>query len=114
METKSFCNVVVLQTVLEEVRNRSPSIYQRIRALQNRPEKRFFVFSNEHHRECFAGNNKSETAEIAVVESDNDRNDRAIRLAASWYQKAFEFNLHHRSSYCNFTYKMILGIVKRL
>ena len=85
IETKSFCNLVVLQTVLEEVRNRSPSIYQRVRSLVNRPEKRFFVFSNEHHRDCFAGN-KSENVTVAV-ESDNDRNDRAIRLATAWYQK---------------------------
>lgn len=85
MESKSFCNIVVLQTVLEEVRNRSPSIYQRVRALVNRPEKRFFVFSNEHHRECFAGDKSVQTA--AESESDNDRNDRAIRLATAWYQK---------------------------
>lgn len=84
IETKSFCNIVVLQTVLEEVRNRSPSIYQRVRALVNRPEKRFFVFSNEHHRDCFAGNKSDNNA---AVESDNDRNDRAIRLATTWYQK---------------------------
>jgi exosome complex exonuclease DIS3/RRP44 len=86
IETKSFSNIVVLQTVLEEVRNRSPSIYQRVRALVNRPEKRFFVFSNEHHRDCFAGN-KTDDKTATAVESDNDRNDRAIRLATAWYQK---------------------------
>ena len=68
IETRAFCNMVVLQTVLEEVRNRSPSIYQRIRALVNRPEKRFFVFSNEHHRECFAGNKSDESSSSVVVE----------------------------------------------
>lgn len=88
IETKVFCNIVVLQTVLEEVRNRSPSIYQRIRTLVNRPDKRFFVFSNEHHRDCFAGSKTEDSsASVSVVESDNDRNDRAIRLATSWYQK---------------------------
>lgn len=86
IETKSFCNIVVLQTVLEEVRNRSPSIYQRVRSLVNRPEKRFFVFSNEHHRECFAGSNTVDNT-AGGTESDNDRNDRAIRLATAWYQK---------------------------
>jgi exosome complex exonuclease DIS3/RRP44 len=85
MENKVFSNVVVLQTVLEEVRNRSPSIYQRIRAQVNRPEKRFFVFSNEHHRDCFAG--AKSTSVASEAESDNDRNDRAIRLATAWYQK---------------------------
>ena len=89
IETKSFCNVVILQTVLEEVRNRSPSIYQRIRTLVNRPEKRFFVFSNEHHRDCFAGSKSDAAADSLTIsaESDNDRNDRAIRLATAWYQK---------------------------
>lgn len=79
LESKAFANVVVLQTVLDEVRNRSPITHQRIRALISRPEKRFFVFSNEHHRECFAGE--------ANEESSNDRNDRAIRLATTWYAK---------------------------
>ncbi len=79
LESSVFANVVVLQTVLEEVRNRSPVTHQRIRSLIGRPEKRFFVFSNEHHRECFAGE--------PSAESTNDRNDRAIRLAAAWYAK---------------------------
>ena len=88
IESKVFSNVVVLQTVLEEVRNRSLSIYQRIRAQVNRPEKRFFVFSNEHHRDCFAGNKSEDSASSELaLESDNDRNDRAIRLATAWYQK---------------------------
>lgn len=79
LESKAFANVVVLQTVLEEVRNRSAVTHQRIRSLIGRPEKRFFVFSNEHHRDCFAGEPSAESA--------NDRNDRAIRLATAWYAK---------------------------
>ncbi len=80
METEGFQDVVVLQTVLDEVRNRSPAIYQRVRALLNRPDKRFHVFSNEHHRETYAGDPQP-------GESSNDRNDRAIRNAAAWYLK---------------------------
>lgn len=80
LETDKFQDIVILQTVLEEVRNRSPAIYQKIRSLVLRHDKRFYVFSNEHHRETYA-------AEAVPGESINDRNDRAIRLASSWYSK---------------------------
>ena len=49
MEHNAIYNVVVLQTTLEELRNRSLAVYNRIRALIADPEKRFYVFSNEHH-----------------------------------------------------------------
>ena len=41
-------NVVVLSTVLDEVRHRSRPIYARLRALVDRPDKRSVVFVNEH------------------------------------------------------------------
>lgn len=40
-------NVVVLQTVLSEVKNQSPQLYSDLRELCADPEKRFYVFSNE-------------------------------------------------------------------
>lgn len=40
-------NVVVLQTVLAEVKNQSPQLYSDLRELCSDPEKRFYVFSNE-------------------------------------------------------------------
>lgn len=80
LETDSFQDVVILQTVLDEVRNRSPSMYQRARKLISRPERRFHVFSNEHHRETYGG-------DAVAGESANDRNDRAIRLASAWYAR---------------------------
>jgi len=80
LETEGFQDVVLLQTVLEEVKNRSPSVHQRVRKLLTLPGKRFYVFSNEHHREAYAG-------EPASGESANDRNDRGIRLASAWYRK---------------------------
>jgi exosome complex exonuclease DIS3/RRP44 len=43
-------NVIVLQTVLEEVRNISLSVYNRLRAVISDTNRRFYVFSNEHHR----------------------------------------------------------------
>lgn len=80
VETEAFQDLVILQTVLDEVRNRSPSVYQRVRAMIARDAKRCYVFSNEHHRETYA-------ADTEAGESMNDRNDRAIRLAAAWYQR---------------------------
>jgi exosome complex exonuclease DIS3/RRP44 len=50
MEHPAFKNVIVLQTALEELRNCSLPVYSRIRTLTADPSRRFYVFSNEHHR----------------------------------------------------------------
>ncbi|KAI9018441.1 hypothetical protein DFJ74DRAFT_699635 [Hyaloraphidium curvatum] len=85
IEHPSFKDVIVLQTVLEEVRHRAIAIYERVRALLGTPSRRFYLFSNEHHKATFA--------EKVENESPNDRNDRAIRKAAKWYDEHVEFNL---------------------
>lgn len=43
-------NVVVLSVVLEEVKNKNLSVYNRLRALCSNTLRRFFVFSNEYHK----------------------------------------------------------------
>lgn len=43
----NFRNVIVLQTVLNEVKNQSPQLYSDLRELCADPEKQFYVFSNE-------------------------------------------------------------------
>ncbi|ODV63917.1 exosome catalytic subunit DIS3 [Ascoidea rubescens DSM 1968] len=73
-----FFDVVIPQTVLEEVRNRSFPIYTRIRSLVRSDEKRFAVFHNDFHQDCYVYRNPSE--------SMNDRNDRAIRQFCQWFQ----------------------------
>ncbi|KAF8417437.1 exosome complex exonuclease exoribonuclease-like protein [Tirmania nivea] len=79
MEHESaFYDVIVLQTVLEEVRNRSLPLYNRLRALTKSDEKRFYVFHNEFRQETYV---KRLQGEII-----NDRNDRAVRKACSWYK----------------------------
>ena len=93
-------DVVVLTTVLEEVRRpclsspvlalsdfasptasqvrrRNSSAYTRLRALCSSPSRRFFVFANEHREETYVTATPGETP--------NDRNDRAIRTATAWY-----------------------------
>ncbi|KAI9098207.1 hypothetical protein DFS34DRAFT_102905 [Phlyctochytrium arcticum] len=79
LEHKSITDVIILQTVLEELRHRSPPMYVRARSLISDADKRFYVFSNEHCRETYVDKEPEETP--------NDRNDRAIRTAVQWYQK---------------------------
>ena len=43
-------NVIILQTVLQEVRHNSLAIYKRLRDIIDESEKNFYVFTNEHHR----------------------------------------------------------------
>jgi len=74
----AFYDVIILQTVLEEVRNRSLPLYNRLRALTKSDEKRFYVFHNEFRQETYV---KRLQGEII-----NDRNDRAVRKACSWYK----------------------------
>ncbi|KAM3935612.1 exosome complex exonuclease RRP44 [Leptodactylus fuscus] len=79
LEDPVIQNVILLQTVLQEVRSRSAPVYKRIRDMTTNPEKYFYTFTNEHHRETYIEQEQGETA--------NDRNDRAIRTAAKWYNK---------------------------
>ncbi|KAF8473463.1 ribonuclease R [Kalaharituber pfeilii] len=74
----AFYDVIVLQTVLEEVRNQSLPLFNRLRALTRSDEKRFYVFHNEFRKETFVRRLEGETI--------NDRNDRAIRKACQWYK----------------------------
>ncbi|PWN47632.1 RNB-domain-containing protein [Violaceomyces palustris] len=78
IENPSFTDIIVLQTVLDEVRHRSLPLYNRLKALISDPDRRFWVFYNDF---------SSETAVLRQTdESPNDRNDRAIRTAVEWYR----------------------------
>uniref|UniRef100_A0A672NGG4 Exosome complex exonuclease RRP44 n=2 Tax=Sinocyclocheilus grahami TaxID=75366 RepID=A0A672NGG4_SINGR len=77
LEDPLIRNVIILQIVLQEVRHRSAPVYKRIKDAIHEKEKHFYTFTNEHHRETFIEREQGETA--------NDRNDRAIRVAAKWY-----------------------------
>jgi exosome complex exonuclease DIS3/RRP44 len=43
-------NVIVLQTVLDEVKNQSLQLYNTIRAITQDESRHFYVFPNEFHR----------------------------------------------------------------
>lgn len=76
-QASSFRDVIILQTVLEELRNRSLPLYNRLMSLVKSEDKRFYLFFNEF---------RSETNVVRLEgETINDRNDRAVRQAASWY-----------------------------
>ena len=76
-EKSGFYDVIVLQTVLEELKNRSLPLYNRVIALTKSEEKRFYVFFNDFRVETYVVREEGETI--------NDRNDRAVRRTVSWY-----------------------------
>lgn len=75
-------DVVVCSTVLDETAARNAAAARRLKELCADPAKRFFVFSNEHHKETYV--------EKKPGESPNDRNDRAIRHVAAFYKKLLD------------------------
>ncbi|KAG7636481.1 Ribonuclease II/R [Arabidopsis thaliana x Arabidopsis arenosa] len=79
LENKAIDTVVVLSVVLDEVKNRNRSVYNRIRLLCSNPARQFYVFSNHVHKDTYV--------QAMEKESANDHNDRAIRVATLWYQK---------------------------
>lgn len=50
LENPAIDDVVVLSIVLEEVKNKNLSVYNRIRAICDNSMRKFCVFSNEYHR----------------------------------------------------------------
>ncbi|OAQ72858.1 mitotic control protein dis3 [Pochonia chlamydosporia 170] len=76
-QSSAFYDVIVLQTVLEELRNRSLPLYNRLIGLTKSEDKRFYVFFNDFRLETYVNREPNESV--------NDRNDRAVRLAVKWY-----------------------------
>jgi PIN domain len=73
--------VVVLQTVLQEVRHRNLAVFRRLEALLKDETRSYIFFPNEMAADTAVLRNASE--------SPNDMNDRAIRTAALYYQEVF-------------------------
>lgn len=83
-------DVIVLQTVLEEVKNRSLPLYHRLIALTKNDGKRFYVFFNDFRLETHVARDAGETI--------NDRNDRGIRKACKWYSEHLQKAVAARQS----------------
>lgn len=77
-EKIAFYDVIILQTVLEELRNRSLPLYNRLIGLTRSEDKHFYVFFNEFRLETYVVREPGE--------SINDRNDRAVRQSVKWYR----------------------------
>ncbi|KAI5295870.1 exosome catalytic subunit dis3 [Ascosphaera acerosa] len=73
----AFYDVIVLQTVLEELKNLSFPLYNRLISLVRSESKRYYLFFNEFRLETHVRRQPDE--------SINDRNDRAVRAASKWY-----------------------------
>ncbi|KAG8856923.1 exosome catalytic subunit dis3 [Tulasnella sp. 330] len=69
--------IILLQTVLEEVRHRSLPLYSRLKQLTQSEDKDIWIFYNEYRKDTAVARRQEETP--------NDRNDRGIRLATKWY-----------------------------
>lgn len=82
LKDDAFRNVVVPQTVLQEVRHRHGPCYKALREILSNRDRCFYAFVNEHHKETYV--------ERVAGESANDRNDHAIRRCASWYAEHLE------------------------
>ncbi|GJJ08443.1 hypothetical protein Clacol_002659 [Clathrus columnatus] len=75
-------SIILLQTVMDEVRHRSLPLCNRLKTLVESDEKTTFIFYNEYKKFGFR-----DTAVVRIDgETPNDLNDRSIREAALWYQ----------------------------
>ncbi|GHP12176.1 hypothetical protein PPROV_001090400 [Pycnococcus provasolii] len=77
-------DVILLASVLDHLKTHGASrMADRWRALasQQNPKRRVFVFSNEHHKDTYAGPQ-------AKGESPEARDARAVAKAAAWYANA--------------------------
>ncbi|KAI5637391.1 RNB domain-containing protein [Phthorimaea operculella] len=84
LEEDALTNVIILQTVLEEVKHQNTAIFQRLLEIIGNKKRKFYSFVNEHHKDTYV--------ERQPGEKVNDRNDRAIRKAASWYTSHLSAN----------------------
>ncbi|CAO3599248.1 unnamed protein product [Absidia cylindrospora] len=78
MEHSTIKNVIVLQTVRDELKHLSLPVYNQLNAMLANANKRFTCLPmNIIGKETFIEKLKDE--------SPNDRNDRAIRVSVKWY-----------------------------
>ena len=87
-QSSIFCDVVILQTALEELRNRSLPLYNRVLALTKSEDKRFYLFFNDFRQDTYVIRQQGETI--------NDRNDRAVRRAVAWYDAHLQQAVENR------------------
>lgn len=50
LEEDALSNVIILQTVLEEVKHQNTAIFQRLLEIIGKKHRKFYSFVNEHHK----------------------------------------------------------------
>lgn len=50
LEEDVLCNIIVLHTVLNEVKHRSSAVFKKLRNLISDQGRRVYTFVNEHHK----------------------------------------------------------------
>ncbi|MBN3319472.1 RRP44 exonuclease, partial [Atractosteus spatula] len=66
LEDPLIRNVIILQTVLQEVRHRSAPVYKRIKDAIHNAEKHFYTFTNEHHSLSYSSDSYVNTDKTLV------------------------------------------------
>lgn len=69
--------MIILHTVLKEVKHRSLPVYKKLNSILENPSRYFYVFINDHHKDTYLDQIDGELI--------NDYNDRSIRKACLWY-----------------------------
>ncbi|XP_049849397.1 uncharacterized protein LOC126318621 [Schistocerca gregaria] len=82
LQRSEIKDVIILQTVLEGVREASHQYYQLLRDICGDGERHFYIFSNEFHEETHVERNPGETRRAF--------NARTMRVAAAWYRDHFK------------------------
>uniref|UniRef100_A0A6B2KXC0 Ribosomal RNA-processing protein 44 n=1 Tax=Arcella intermedia TaxID=1963864 RepID=A0A6B2KXC0_9EUKA len=72
-------DIILCQSALKSVRDKSDYLYYRLRELSSEDDKRIYVFSNEHHRKTYVPHEPHLTEE--------ERDFKAISSAAKWYSE---------------------------
>lgn len=50
LEEDAIGNVIILHTVLKEVKHRNLPTYKRLMSVIENPTRHFFIFTNDHHQ----------------------------------------------------------------
>ncbi|ODV92280.1 hypothetical protein CANCADRAFT_55977 [Tortispora caseinolytica NRRL Y-17796] len=77
--SKLFYDVIILQSVLEQLRSVSTPLYRRLKSVIAANNKRFVVFHNLFHKPSFVAKQPAETFD--------HYGSRCVLSAASWYAK---------------------------
>lgn len=96
-EEDVLCDIIVLHTVLDEVKHKSNLVYKKFRDILGDKSRNFYIFVNEHHKwdsyfffiwiVYLIIFYRDTYVERVAGETANDRNDRAIRVATKWYDE---------------------------